>query len=169
MLTGPEHYREADRLLSDASFTDFHGNPVDRNGNLRMPGALEFLIARAKVHATLAQAAANVLPVVTQMCGDSNRVTAWAKAIGATDDGMGQVAHTGSNVRCDDINCACQDLSEIGPDGISRACELELFDRCPGCAALAHLPPHTCADEEPDTTCTACMAIEAVRAREAGA
>ncbi|MFF3310526.1 hypothetical protein [Streptomyces sp. NPDC002952] len=59
-MTGPEHYRAAERLLSDASFEDSIGNPVTRQGLPMRLEANAALIARAKVHADLARIAANV-------------------------------------------------------------------------------------------------------------
>lgn len=143
-MDGSQHYTEAERLLSAASFTDFHGNPLDRNGNLLMPGALESLIARAKIHATLAQAAANVLPVITQMCGDSDQVTAWAKAIGWTNE---------PKVTRRDI--ADQDDN---PSGMSKECHNESCGECPGdCWCLCHQPRCTCIpwDDAADPGCPA--------------
>lgn len=49
------HRREANRLLSDASFLSGPtGHPVTRDGRLFAPGEREALIAQAQVHATLA-------------------------------------------------------------------------------------------------------------------
>ncbi|MGQ4358527.1 hypothetical protein [Streptomyces sp. SAS_272] len=60
-MTGPEHYREAERLLSEASFTSVTGNPVTRQGLPRRPEERDALTARASVHATLALAAATAM------------------------------------------------------------------------------------------------------------
>lgn len=85
-MTGAEHYREAERLLSDASFTGTHGHPVNRDGDLLQPGQHAALIARAQVHADLAKAAAAVLPTIVRFMGDNAEVTRWAKATGAYDE-----------------------------------------------------------------------------------
>ncbi|MCT2591091.1 hypothetical protein LHJ74_14435 [Streptomyces sp. N2-109] len=56
-MTGPEHYRAAERLLSDASFAAHpQGRPVRRSGGEYGPGEHAALIAQAQVHATLALA-----------------------------------------------------------------------------------------------------------------
>ncbi|MCD7440280.1 hypothetical protein K4B79_18875 [Streptomyces lincolnensis] len=60
-MNGPQHYREAERLLSEASFTSITGSPVTREGLPRWPEQQAALIARADVHARLAQVAAHVL------------------------------------------------------------------------------------------------------------
>lgn len=61
-MTGGEHYREAERLLSDASFVRGLGSrePVDRQGKPINEETRTAWIARAHVHATLALAAAMV-------------------------------------------------------------------------------------------------------------
>lgn len=59
-MTGPEHYREAERLLSQASHESITGTPVTRQGMPMRPEAQAALIARAQVHATLAAVAAHV-------------------------------------------------------------------------------------------------------------
>lgn len=61
-MTGAEHYRAAEKLLSDASFTDSNGYAVRRDGSLFPPGEQAVLITRAQVHATLALAAATRRP-----------------------------------------------------------------------------------------------------------
>lgn len=83
-MTGAEHYREAERVLSDASFTRSKGDlrPVTREGESITAEQHEAMLARAQVHATLALAAASALPVVTQMMGDAQEITAWGQAIG---------------------------------------------------------------------------------------
>ncbi|MFD3717219.1 hypothetical protein [Streptomyces sp. NPDC058674] len=57
-MTGPEHYREAERLLSDTSFTTASGRPVTRDGHPMPVDECALLVARAQVHATLALALA---------------------------------------------------------------------------------------------------------------
>lgn len=49
------HRRQAERLLSDASFTDNRRKPLRRNGGDIDPQEHAALIARAQVHATLAR------------------------------------------------------------------------------------------------------------------
>ncbi|GHA28875.1 hypothetical protein GCM10010372_30940 [Streptomyces tauricus] len=60
-MNGPEHYRAAERLLSQASHEDIAGNPVSRHGMPIRHETHAGLIARADVHARLAQVAAQVL------------------------------------------------------------------------------------------------------------
>jgi hypothetical protein len=60
-MTGPEHYRAAERLLSDASFTSITGTPVTREGRPVEPRIHATLIDLAQVHATLALAAATAM------------------------------------------------------------------------------------------------------------
>jgi hypothetical protein len=60
-MTGPEHYRAAERLLSDASFTSIAGTPVTREGRPVEPKIHATLIDLAQVHATLALAAATAM------------------------------------------------------------------------------------------------------------
>lgn len=59
-MNGPEHYREAQRLLSQASHEDIAGNPVSHEGRPIRPETHAALIARANVHAQLAAVAAHV-------------------------------------------------------------------------------------------------------------
>lgn len=78
-MNGSEHYREGERLLSQASMFTHEGGPfVD-------PARSAALAAMATAHFAAAQAAATALPTVVQMMGDSAEVTAWAIAIGAAD------------------------------------------------------------------------------------
>jgi len=67
-MTGPEHYREAERLRS-------------RIPALSEAQATETLAA-AQVHATLALAAATAYPAIREHLGDENNITAraWAAA-----------------------------------------------------------------------------------------
>ena len=67
-MTGPQHYREAERLLSEASFESITGSPVTRQGLPRRPEERDALIARAHVHAQLAAVAARVS--VQPLAGD---------------------------------------------------------------------------------------------------
>lgn len=62
-MTGPEHYRAAERLLSDASFTtgEHDDSPLTRQGDLMSPQLHAALLGRAQAHATLALAAATAL------------------------------------------------------------------------------------------------------------
>lgn len=59
-LTGPEHYRAAEKLLSRASFERSERNPAPSLD----PQATALLIARAQVHATLAATASQEADVV---------------------------------------------------------------------------------------------------------
>ncbi|MGW0993505.1 hypothetical protein ACWD5V_09380 [Streptomyces sp. NPDC002523] len=77
MATGPEHYREAERLVRDAHrFT--YGDTAD-------PVTGAALATEAQVHATLALAAATAMqaPVDGSECGMGSReFDAWYKAAG---------------------------------------------------------------------------------------
>lgn len=92
-MTGPEHYREAERLLLSCQLigADDHdpatypaiedGVDSDSNG-----------LRAAQVHATLALAAATAMPTVSHYMGivdpnsggDDQQVTEWGRAIGWT-------------------------------------------------------------------------------------
>ena len=50
-MTGPDHYREAERLLAEARYPEEHAG----------------LLAEGQVHATLALTAATALPYVTEV------------------------------------------------------------------------------------------------------
>lgn len=85
-MNGPEHYKAAERLLSDASFTTGNGAPGFRGANGVMLGGaaavpmIEHAVAKAQVHATLALAAAQALSPITYSLGDTDRITEWAQA-----------------------------------------------------------------------------------------
>jgi len=73
LMTGPEHYREAEVLLADA-------NPPDEESRWDMA-----LLAAAQVHATLALTAATALGGVTLTLPQDSRLAAgWNDAIGVT-------------------------------------------------------------------------------------
>lgn len=61
-----DHYREGERLLSDASHVDAYGNPVTRDGRLMQPDEHAALIGRARAHfaAALAEAAISWVSIV---------------------------------------------------------------------------------------------------------
>lgn len=68
-MTGPDHYREAERLLRPRG----HNEPL-----------LQVDIECAKVHATLALAAAIAAPQVAQWLGDESRESRdWTNAVAA--------------------------------------------------------------------------------------
>ena len=73
-MTGPEHYKEAARLLNDAVSWDYD----ERQGR-----ADAVVIAAAQVHATLALAAATAEPIAQSYSGfeDTNTPRAWSEAI----------------------------------------------------------------------------------------
>ena len=60
-MTGPEHYREAERLISEAK--DFQANAASYNSDRLTHNSIaaEQNVALAQVHATLALAAATAL------------------------------------------------------------------------------------------------------------
>lgn len=77
-MTGPEHYREAERHLSAASFTNKPG------GSAVDPAAAAHHLAMAQVHATLALAAATAIPATrTQLLAE---MKAWSAAAGTQTD-----------------------------------------------------------------------------------
>ncbi|NEA40918.1 hypothetical protein [Streptomyces sp. SID11385] len=74
-MTGPEHYREAERLLADARHEGPDGVAYIRPEN----------IAAAQVHATLAQAAATAMQAAVEGSEpgmSSQEFTAWYDAAG---------------------------------------------------------------------------------------
>lgn len=71
-MTGPEHYKAAERLLAESD----NFLPEDQQGCV--------YLAAAQVHATLALAAATAMPTVTRMMGDHDEITEWGRAIGWT-------------------------------------------------------------------------------------
>lgn len=71
-MTGPEHYREAEKLLNHAELTDdvYDTDPVS-----------VALVAAAQAHATLAQAAAEVLRTVGEWFEIEQEAEEWCHAI----------------------------------------------------------------------------------------
>lgn len=83
-MNGHEHYVEAARLM------EYVEDGALQDGVRLSVEATNEITARAQVHATLALAAAAVTPALLAMCGDSDRITDWGKAIGwntATQEG----------------------------------------------------------------------------------
>ena len=64
-MTGPEHYREAERLLEQAE--------IDSRDPMRKYAEDANLIGAAQAHATLALAAATAYPAVRDWAGDECR------------------------------------------------------------------------------------------------
>jgi hypothetical protein len=61
-MTGPEHYKEAERLLSEATARDPHYVPPGGDPGVPLgPPQRDQMIALAQVHATLALAAATAI------------------------------------------------------------------------------------------------------------
>jgi hypothetical protein len=70
-VTGPEHYREAERHLSAASYlTGPNGVPVS------LPTS-NFHLAAAQVHATLALAAVQAAQLADPYVGDGDHINDW--------------------------------------------------------------------------------------------
>jgi hypothetical protein len=92
VLTGPEHYREAERLLSNASFTSLSGRPVTRDGRPMSADEHAVLVARAQAHATLALAATQASRLADPYIGDGDHINDWRAATGVarTPNGDGQ-------------------------------------------------------------------------------
>ena len=67
-MTGPDHYREAERILTEEISIDASGAEVHR--------AFEVAVAAAQVHATLALAAA------TALGASAAEVRTWADVLG---------------------------------------------------------------------------------------
>lgn len=61
-MNGPEHFREAERLLSASTFTvsRLNATPVDKDGREMRRDDRDALIKQARVHAALAQVAATI-------------------------------------------------------------------------------------------------------------
>ena len=88
-MTGPEHYREAERLLSQASYESITGTPVTHQGMPMRPEAHAALIARAQVHATLALTAATAMQATvdgTELGPGEDEFQAWYDAAGVRPD-----------------------------------------------------------------------------------
>lgn len=140
-MNGPQHFREAERLLSNASFEGTHGYPVRRDGSLFGPNEHEALIARAQIHATLALAAAVALAAPVDQEPDSGMppadATAWHDAAGvktrkrAAPDpnpsmtsctcGPTAVLPCGGCRNCD----RCEDCGGCNGTGCTCACEAQ--------------------------------------------
>ena len=76
--TGAEHLLAACRYAHAAARSR-------RAGDLTTAGVLANI---GQVHATIAHAAAQALPAVTNACGDSWEIVEWARAIGHLRDGQ---------------------------------------------------------------------------------
>ncbi|MEU8040945.1 hypothetical protein [Streptosporangium sp. NPDC049078] len=87
-MRGPDHYREGERLLSDASFVRSPDGPtpITRGGEEMHPAVHAALISRAQAHFAAAHAAAVALQAVLPLVGDDQQVTDWAKAIGVSNN-----------------------------------------------------------------------------------
>src|SRR6185312_2125403 len=77
-LTGPEHYRAAEKLLSRASF----GRSESDAAPSLDPQTTALLVARAQVHATLAAGAASAERLADRYVGDGDHVNYWLDAVG---------------------------------------------------------------------------------------
>lgn len=81
-MTGPEHYREAERLLIDSVNVSL--SDAGRDHYEASDGASDYdysYLLAAQVHATLALAAAAAYPAIRDYCGDeSSDSREWTKA-----------------------------------------------------------------------------------------
>ncbi|MEU8760701.1 hypothetical protein [Streptomyces sp. NPDC048659] len=68
-MTGPEHYREAERLLTEAGAEGPEGTYFVRPMSL----------AAAQAHATFALAAATAGQLADRYIGDGEHITAWGQ------------------------------------------------------------------------------------------
>ncbi|MGX1483391.1 hypothetical protein RKD45_002467 [Streptomyces griseus] len=75
-MNGPEHYREAERLVAEA---DTILRPHDEG-----PCEADRVLAAAQVHATLALAAAQAFTAADRYVGDGDHVNAWLGAVRET-------------------------------------------------------------------------------------
>lgn len=73
-MNGPEHYREAERLLAEAAVEGAEGTHFVRPENL----------TAAQVHATLALTAATAARLTDTYVGDGPHINAWRHAVGWT-------------------------------------------------------------------------------------
>ncbi|WP_275558588.1 hypothetical protein [Streptomyces sp. 5-6(2022)] len=80
-MTGPEHYREAERLLAEAD------NIAEQGGDMGE------MIAAAQVHATLAQAAATALIDETPRSDSFGNYRAWQDAAGSSGGDIRNAVH----------------------------------------------------------------------------
>lgn len=119
-MNGSEHYKLGETLLANA----WKRSAADDTVYINTPERRIELIATAQAHFAAAEAAATALPTVMKMMGDCTEVTAWARAIGADDQGT-QKPPT--------------DAAYMSPN-----CELENHDECigedVGCQCLCHRP-----------------------------
>jgi hypothetical protein len=76
-MTGPEHYREAERLIANAAALGYGDGDRDTSG----------IVAVAQVHATLALAAATALLSDLSTYDDEPEQKAWRAAAGTEVDG----------------------------------------------------------------------------------
>lgn len=75
-MNGPQHYREGERHLSNASFLDKPGGrPVD-------PSAFMHHVLAAQAHFTAAQTAATAAQLADRYVGDGPHINEWRQAIG---------------------------------------------------------------------------------------
>lgn len=83
-MTGPEHYREAERLLAQAKAEDqrLTGQRTSVEAAEMTHRALDRMVADAQVHATLAQTAAMAIAFTSDepVAADAD---AWRAAIGS--------------------------------------------------------------------------------------
>lgn len=82
-MTGPEHYREAQRLAKAARATAQDGQALDHpNGQPILDAEAAAYAALAQVHATLALAAGMALHAVGNYPMNAPYATAWSDATG---------------------------------------------------------------------------------------
>lgn len=72
-MTGPEHYREAERLLRD----------YDEMDKPRGWSVTPIILTQAHIHATLAMAAATAYVAERDYYGDEATSRSWAQAVGS--------------------------------------------------------------------------------------
>lgn len=77
-MTGPDHFRNGERLLAEAKKT--HPFSIEAED---IP-AYALLVAQANAHFAAAQAAATALAAALPLVGDDQQVTDWGRAVGAT-------------------------------------------------------------------------------------
>lgn len=87
-MTGPEHYREAEKLIGQAENFRIEANG-DWRDDVTSHQVADALIARAQVHATLAATAATALMASTETCWSDQDAEDWARAASVVKPGAG--------------------------------------------------------------------------------
>ena len=136
-LTGPEHYRAAEKLLSRASFEQSAEDPSPALD----PQATALLVARAQVHATLAATAVSAEQFADRYVGDGKHVNDWRNAVGRRP----------GRPSADVVAAYIHDDHDAGFEPSCKAC----VDLAAAAAAKAHVHSDQNATFEP--SCSECV------------